>query len=143
MNPRNLAVYRFSRPAVSTTHTPLHFTRSPSGGLTNAYFIIPNFYAVCSRAVCLINSSAVCAYCMGRFCPFHDVLNFSQKARRSMSSVWHSGTRVSYGVTIRYFHEWVRHAVTSLGPNTKIHVFLPPQLSYLFCGLEIWGPSIQ
>ena len=24
LNPRNLAVYRFSRPAVSTTHTPLH-----------------------------------------------------------------------------------------------------------------------
>ncbi len=25
LNPRNLAVYRFSRPAVSTTHTPLQF----------------------------------------------------------------------------------------------------------------------
>ena len=55
MNPRNLAVYRFSRPAVSTTHTPLqlysrrvagpnictHYTKfldtkTPSGGTEGA-----------------------------------------------------------------------------------------------------------
>ena len=32
LNPRNLAVYRFSRPAVSTTHTPLQlYTRRVAG----------------------------------------------------------------------------------------------------------------
>ncbi len=68
LNPRNLAVYRFSRPAVSTTHTPLHFTRSPSGGLTNAYFIIPNFCL--SRFLSWrINASASCAAQANSSCP--------------------------------------------------------------------------
>ena len=39
LNPRNLAVYRFSRPAVSTTHTPLqlHRCRVAGAGIYSHY----------------------------------------------------------------------------------------------------------
>lgn len=43
MNPRNLAVYRFSRPAVSTTHTPLqlHRCRVAGAGICSYYIKLP------------------------------------------------------------------------------------------------------
>ena len=38
LNPRNLAVYRFSRPAVSTTHTPLQFCCCRVAGANNFFY---------------------------------------------------------------------------------------------------------
>ncbi len=38
LNPRNLAVYRFSRPAVSTTHTPLQLYRCRVAGAGTFFY---------------------------------------------------------------------------------------------------------
>ena len=39
LNPRNLAVYRFSRPAVSTTHTPLQLCRRRVAGIGHLFLL--------------------------------------------------------------------------------------------------------
>ena len=52
MNPRNLAVYRFSRPAVSTTHTPLQLRRRRVAGIR--------------RLLLLYQTSGFCVGCVSK-----------------------------------------------------------------------------